>query len=158
MYLLNYDFYDLHALFVFIRSNPEYIEVIPGLRTLSDYLTKPPAETGGIPSNYVRTVLAAHIPAGMQGATWVHVQNIYTANLLVMRDPAFYPLLAAVLDELAGALADEPERTRMLADAVHNIPLLLIEEKRPKKPIMASIKDYRSRYHAGFLEAQLKAL
>ena len=45
-----------------------------------------------------------------------------------------------------------------LCDAVHNIPLILADAKKPEKVIKIMIKEYREKYNRDFLVDELKKL
>ena len=66
--------------------------------------------------------------------------------------------MSAILKELLLCLENDPERVCLLCDASHNIPLLLVDEKRPEKTINSMLKEYRKRYVPEFLCEELKLL
>ena len=51
---------------------------------------------------------------------------------------------------------DDKERFYLLCDAVHNIPLILADDPKPKKAINSMIKEYRNRYNGLFLKEEVK--
>ena len=46
----------------------------------------------------------------------------------------------------------------LLCDVVHNIPLILIDEAKPKKVINNMIKEYRRSYNNLFLKNEMNEL
>lgn len=157
MYLLNYDFCDLHYIFVLIRSDPETISMAAALEEIAAYIARPD-DTNGIAENTVRRLLQKHYGRNDKRFQWVYVENYYTAYTAVVKEQAYYAILSAVLSELFAALRENAERARLAADAVHNIPLLLFDSKNPRKAIERGIREYRETCHRDFLQKELSLL
>lgn len=156
MYLINYDFYDLYALIVYFRSNPArfpcYIESI---RQIIDYLNASTI-TNEIIDNQIRRFISPYFDKQDEALSWVPVNNVYTANIFVIKKEAYYRILSSVFEEMIGSYNDE-ERLYLLCDATHNIPLLLADEENPKKIIKIMINDYRKQYNKLFLKDELRS-
>lgn len=157
MYLTNYDFYDLHALLVFFRSFPEraasYKEP---MQVMIDYLESPD-DSDYIESNYVRKRLMPCIQPEDCALEWAKTENVYVAEIYLIKQEFRYKILAAILREVILS-ADDEEKINLLCDAAHNIPLLLAQEKHPRQAIRQMIKSYQKQYNPGFLTAELKNL
>lgn len=157
MLLANYDFYDLHALLVFFRQYPQRAENYKEpLQIIIDYL-EAPADLHYIECNYVRKQLIPYIHSEDCGLEWAKTENTYIANIRVIKQPSRYKILAAVFEEVLSSLDDE-QKLNQLCDAAHNIPLLLADEKHPKRTIRKMIKPYNNQYNPNFLTVELKNL
>ena len=91
------------------------------------------------------------------GLFWIWVENVYTGNVLTMKNEGYYRVLAAVFREMLVSIGDN-QRLWRLCDATHNLPILLVECKAPKKGIKSMIRIYQVQYNRDFLEEELKAL
>ena len=89
--------------------------------------------------------------------SWVLVNNKYTANTSIIKNLTSYKILASIFCEMLDTYNDT-KRFYLLCDATHNIPLLLADEKNPKKIIKIMIKDYKKQYNSTFLTSELKNL
>lgn len=156
MYLTNYDFYDLYALIVYFRSDPArcpcYIEPI---RQIIDYLNAP-VITNEIIDNQIRRFISPYFDKQDEALSWVLVNNVYTANIFIIRKEAYYRILSSVFEEMI-AFHNNEERLYSLCYAAHNIPLLLADKEKPKKIIKIMINDYRKQYNKLFLKNELKS-
>lgn len=154
MFLLNYDFYDLHAFITFFRSFPERF---PGyalpVKQIVDYLNAPAGNGCGF--NTIRKLISPYFDPRDEALSWVTVNNIYTANVSIVKKEPYYPVLSAVFEEMLGVCTDR-QRLCSLCDAAHNIPLLLADEARPIPIINTMLKDYRKQYNKLFLANKLK--
>ncbi len=154
MLFVNYDLYDLHALITVLRASPDRTSLIPALKEIKSYIRKP--DENGIQNNAVRKILLPYIPENDELLSWVHIMNTYTANIRIIKQKAYYDILSAVLEELIISLSESTEKTFLAADACHNIPLLLADEKNPSKAVESMIKEYRKKYSPDFLRGELK--
>lgn len=157
MRLINYDFYDMYALITFFRSNPAKAEYLPAIEKIIRYLDSEPSQNS-IESNTIRKILKPYTSEQDEQLSWVFTENKYTANIFIIKNEACYMIMSAIFRELLLCLGNDPERVYMLCDASHNIPLLLIDEKRPEKAITSMIKEYRKHYAPEFLYKELKLL
>lgn len=156
MYLINYDFYDLYALIVYFRSDPArfpcYIEPI---RQIIDYLNAPVTDNEII-DNQIRRFISPYFDKQDEALSWVLVNNVYTANVFIIKKEAYYRVLSSVFEEMIGFYNDE-ERLYLLCDAAHNIPLLLADEQNPVPIINTMLADYKKYYNKLFLKNELKS-
>lgn len=154
--LINYDLYDLHALMVFLRQNTDkFSQYENAVRQIVSCL-EASMQTGGGEANSIRKILMPFVSEEEQ-LSWALVENRYTANVIIIKNKAYYDILSAVLREML-RWGNDRERLYLLCDAVHNIPLLLADVKKPKKAAAAMIKDYQRKYDGDFLSDELKRL
>ena len=157
MHLINYDFYDLYAVIIFVRSSPNDKRLIPVLNSIAELIEAPQSDNG-IESNIVRKAIRQCDKADIDGLSFANTDNVYTANIRIMKNSVYYKILSKIFRELADSMSISIERTVAAADSLHNIPLLLADELKPKKAITLAIKEYRARYSPIFLASELKAL
>lgn len=155
MLLINYDFYDLHAFITFFRSSPaRFPDYIFPVKQIIDYINAPAGN--GCDYNTVRKIISPHFKSQDEALSWVLVNNIYTANVFIVKKEPYYHIISSVFEEMTAFYNDE-QRLYALCDAVHNIPLLLADEKKPIPIIKTMIKDYRKNYNKLFLANELKS-
>lgn len=155
MLLTNYDFYDIYAYIVHFRSFPEKFKnyLIPTEQIIS-YINAPMKNE--LDNNTIRKIIRPFYNNG-DNMLWVTVDNIYTANLYIIKHISYYNILSAILEEMLRVYENEQQFV-LLCDAVHNIPLILADEKKPEKVIKIMIKEYRKQYNSFFLVDELKEL
>lgn len=157
MKLLNYDFYDLYALLIFFRMETdkisEYAEAVEEIVACLEQ----PVFSNVSECNTVRKILQKYVSEGEQGLLWIWTENIYTGNILTMKNTCYYRILAEVFREMLHNLGDN-QRLWRLCDSTHNLPTLLVECKEPKKAIKSMIRTYQVEYNKEFLIQELKAL
>ena len=155
MYLINYDFYDLQALFVFFRSKPQRLSgYAPALNDIIDHIMTPQESYG---DNNIRKIIRPYYNETDEILSWVLADNVYPANIYVIKQAAVYTIISAILREMSDN-CDDADRLYMLCDAAHNIPSVLADEGKKYKTIMTMIKEYRKRYNPQFLKDELKLL
>lgn len=157
MDMINYDFYDLYAVIVCVRSNPNDKRLIPVLNSIAE-LIEAPQHDNGIESNIVRKAIRQCGKADIDGLSFANTDNIYTANIRIMKNPVHYKILSRIFRELSDSMSVSSERTATAADSFHNILLLLADESKPKKTMTLGIKEYRTKYYPNFLVDELKGL
>ena len=145
--MINYDLYDLHAMIVFFRSRPERFEAYKSAVEGIIALLSDDAPTD---DNIIRRTLLPCYSDSDTALSWVTVNNRYTAGTTIIKDRYVRDTLAAVLTEMT-ACNEDKERFCALCEAVHNIPLILADEKDPRRTVRSMIKDYR-KYNRSFLE------
>ena len=156
MYLLNYDFYDLHALITFFRSNTaRFSDYKASVEQIVQYMKAP--AVSGIEPNTVRKILRPYFDDNDNALSWVLVNNAYTANISIIKSEAYYSILLAVFEEMTAIYSDE-QRLYLLCDASHNIPVILADVKKPEKAIKEMVRDYRKQYNKNFLVNELKSI
>ena len=151
--LIFYDLYDLYAVFVNVRSDPgnpmnaDIVKAVSGV--LKDRNSK------GV-CNAFRAALR---PLGDLGEPYrfVSVDNVYTYFPGILKNPVHYDLLAAACDELANVIeSGNVERVEDLADALHNIPILMTDPKVKnfsKRIRKYDLKFYRDKWDKTFLRS-----
>lgn len=157
MHMINYDFYDLHAVIVCVRSNPDDKRLIPVLNRIAEIIESPQSDNG-IESNIVRKTIRQCGGTDIGGLFFANTDNVYIANIRIMKNPVHYKILSTIFRELSDSMSVSSERTAAAADSFHNIPLLLANELKPKKAITIDIKEYRTKYYPNFLVDELKVL
>lgn len=157
MKLINYDFYDLYAVIICVRSNPDDKRLIPVLNRIAEIIESPQHDNG-IESNIIRKAIRQCGKADIEGLSFANTDNVYTANIRIIKNPVHYKILSKIFRELSDSMSVSSERTAAAADSFHNIPLLLADESKPKKAITIAIKEYRAKYNPYFLADELKGL
>ena len=157
MHLINYDFYDLHAVIVCVRSNPNNKRLIPILNSIVELIEAPQSDNG-IESNVVRKTIRQCTETDIESLSFANTDNIYTANIRIIKNSVHYKILSKIFRELAYSMSVNNERAIAAADSFHNIPLLLADEVKAKKAITQTIKEYREIYYPNFLADALKVL
>ena len=157
MYLINYDFYDLHALFVFFRRDPKrFPNYIPCLQKIVAYI-ETPAQNNHLCHNNIRNIVKPYYDENDELLSWVLVDNKYTANIAIIKNAHVYDIILSIFFEMIEHY-NNSNRFFLLCDVVHNIPLILIDEAKPKKVINNMIKEYRRKYNNLFLKNELNEL
>lgn len=157
MYFLNHDFDDLHALIVYFRSEPTKVsEYINAIEQIISYL-EAPIKNNVIDFNMVRRILRPYADMSNEVLSWITVDNEYTAHTFVVKNENYYKILEVILKEMIQCVQDN-HRLWLLCDAVHNIPLLLVDLKKPKRAIKSMIKHYQKEYNKKFLTDELKEI
>lgn len=155
MYLLNYDFYDLHALITFFRQNTKSFSLYKSpVEQMISYVNAP-MPNNGIEINTIRKILKPYVNKNDKFLSWVLIENAYTANIFIIKNKAYYNILSSIFKEMLQCYNDE-QQLYLLCDASHNIPLFLADINKPKKAIKAVIKDYKKRYNQNFLLTEMK--
>ena len=156
MFLLNSDLFDLQALIVFFRNEPErFSDYISAFKEISDHIRREPTDDN-IKHNAIRNILRKY-SHGDGMLSWYLVNNAFSNNLIVIKDPAVYGVISGIFCEMMDVYFDT-DRFAMLCDAVHNVPVLLAQEPKPRKNIEMMIKPYRKNYNSRFLKNELKGL
>jgi len=155
MYLINYDFYDLYALIIFFRGDTgkisEYAEAIKQIIVCLEE----PVVGNECPANTIRKVLQEHVSKNERGLFWIWAENIYTGNVVPMKNESYYRILAEVFREMLRSIGDD-KRLWRLCDSTHNLPTLLVECKEPRKAIKSMVRIYQMEYNKNFLIVELK--
>lgn len=156
MYLINYDLYDLQALFVFFRSKPERLsDYKPALNDIIDYIIAPQGHCGDY--NNIRKIIRPYYNKIDEILSWVLVDNVYPTNIYIIKQEVVYSIISSILREMLDNCGDK-NRLYLLFDSTHNIPSILMGEVKESKIIRIMIKEYRKRYNLQFLKDELKLL
>lgn len=157
MRLLNYDFYDLYALIIFFRADTDKVsQYTKALEQIVSYMTEPASENV-LEFNTVRKILRSHVNETEEGLSWIWAENVYTGNVLIIKNGKYYNILVAIFQEMIQCARDK-QRLWQLCDATHNIPTLLVASKKPKKIIKSMVRFYRKDYNKDFLVEELKRM
>ena len=161
MLLTNHDLHDLHAVFVILRAHPSDPGSEAAIKAVKAIIDAPQTDNT-VPPNILRSGLSAISSLDRNVWYFIDTQNLYTYGTSVIKDEQTYAILSACLVEMLTALAEgSPERVSDLADALHNVPIILAEGKRNrpravKRDITREISYcYRSKWNKDFLKALL---
>ncbi len=156
MLLTNYDLYDIYAMFVLIRAYPEDEANAKAVAAVKEVVDAPQAQFGS--TNAIRSRLG-NIPELDRGKwLFVDTQNVYTYMPPILRDERAYAILSACLTEMQEAMTvGNTDRVYDLADAIHNIPIILTKgEKDMRTHIKREISYvYRPKWNKNFLRGLL---
>ena len=131
--------------------------MIPVLNRIAELIEAPQSDNG-IESNIVRKAIRQCDTTDIEGLSFANTDNIYTANIRIMKNPVHYKILSKIFREFSDIMSVSSERTAAAADSFHNIPLLLADGSKQKKAITLAIKEYRTKYYPNFLVDELKGL
>ena len=153
MYLTPYDLHDIYAGFLLIRACPSDDDNAVAVATVKELVD---AERGVFSrANAVRVCLGRIPDLDREKWFFVDTINVYTWMPPVIRDEAVYAILSACLEEMLTALGTgDRDRIYDLADAIHNIPVILAEGKKDRfRAIKREISYcYRSKWNKDFLK------
>lgn len=158
MILTNYDFYDIYWCIVLLRSefqngiNRDYNHnVIKAIKNTIEAGQKNEI----VEINSIRSVLSEIEELhNTDKWNWIHTKNVYTYGVRFIKDDLSYQILSACLDELLCCLtAPNTEQLCDLTDALHNVPIILADQKKHiKKRITREISYYRKKWNKTFLK------
>ena len=161
MLLTNHDLHDLHAVFVILRAHPSDPGSEAAIKAVKAIIDAPQTDNTVSP-NILRSGLSAISSLDRDVWYFIDTQNIYTYGTAAIKDERAYAILSACLAEMLTVLTEKnPERVSDLADALHNIPIILAEDKKNvpraiKRNITREISYcYRSKWNKDFLKALL---
>lgn len=153
MLMKNFDFYDIYAVLIQFRFAPSYKHnriIAVKIKELFDATQK----DNTIEANIIRSSLASIQDIDRERYGWAFTNNVYTYGHKTIKEEMPYKLLSAGFSELIRCLDEHnEEKFRDLADALHNIPIILTEEKKNfKKTLKTEISFYRQKWHKNFLK------
>ena len=152
-----YDLYDLHAILIAICSNPNdsfNSEVVLNIINVIN-------DRGASEINQIRKSLQT-IKSLIKNDIYdfVFVENKYSYYPLpFLKDEKIYAVLFSSLREILVALNEkDEERTFDLADCLHNLPIMIVENNYsiPKIFWKKIVKDYRRKWNNNFLRIEEK--
>ena len=155
--MINYDFYDIHAVLVAFRfdhSNKYNFNIANVIKSLLDS----PQIDNAIEANIIRrTLVQTKIPDSDLFA-WTKTNNIYTYGIKFIKDEIAYRILSEAFAELILCLTNNDiSRFQDLSDALHNVPIILADgTKRQIKLIKTEITQYRKTWNPSFLSNIIK--
>ena len=156
MFLTNYDLYDLYAVFVLIRAYPSDQANALAVDAVKEVLDAPRAQFGS--TNAIRSRLGHISELDREKWFFVDTQNVYTYMPPFLKDEKSYAILSACLTEMQEAMTmGEIDRIYDLADALHNIPLILAEGKKDQFRVIKRMISYayRPKWNKDFLRELL---
>lgn len=153
MLLLNYDFFDIYAVLLSFRSDPSNVfneKIAIKVKTLLDS----PQIDNTIESNIIRRSLAEIENLDFERLAWIQTNNVYTYGQKIIKEEIAYHILSEGFSELLLCLQDgNYERFEALADALHNVPIILVEKpKKRSNLIKTEISAYRKMWNNAFLK------
>ena len=156
MFLTNYDLYDLYAVFVLIRAYPTDRANTLAVDAVKEILDAPQAQFGS--ANAIRSRLGNIPELDREKWFFIDTPNVYTWMPPILKDEKSYSILSACLEEMQKAMrSGNTDRIYDLADALHNIPLILAEGKKDQfRAIHRMISYvYRPKWNKNFLTGLL---
>ena len=153
MLLLNYDFYDIYAVLLSFRNDPSNAFNEKIAKTIKALLESPQVDNI-IESNIIRRSIAEIENLDIELLAWIKTNNVYTYGQKVIKEKIAYHILFEGFSELLLCLQDENyKRFEALADALHNVPIILSEKpKNFSKLIKTEISTYRKMWNNAFLK------
>ena len=153
-----FDLYDLHAIFVNIR----YDAFCPlndkiAFKTLQVFKER----NWNFESNQFRKALCTLDLSGHQEYSFVFTQNAYPYIPFLIKEDKIYKLLEIACEELLSVIRNHNyDQIQDLAEALHNLPLMLAENHLlvPKYFWDFDIKCYRKKWDKLFLKNVEKLL
>ena len=157
MLLSNYDFYDIYWSIVLVRSNSLKYDyaVSKAIKDVID--TKQKDNT--VEMNIIRNILSeVNELKEYEEWQWIQIKNVYTYGVKIIKDDFAYQILSVMFEELLNCLKESnADRIYDLKDALHNIPVILVDEnKHSKKRIALEISFYRRKWNKHFLKGLIK--
>ena len=157
MLLTNHDLHDLHAVFMILRAHPSGHGNEAAVRAIKEIIDAPQTDNT-VPPNILRSGLSAISSLDRDIWYFIDTQNVYTYGTAVIKDGRTYAILSACLAEMLTVLTEgNSERASDLANALHNVPIILAEGKRNrpravKRDITREISyAYRPKWNKDFL-------
>lgn len=161
MLLTTHDLYDLHTVFIQIRHAPDSRESYAVTVRLLDLFFHWDFEptVGG---NTVRRALRPAPELDRERWYWLDTDNVYACHGRIFKsDHPIYPMLRTAFEAIFSRLkAGDFENAGMVADAFHNIPLILAvpETRGCRRRIAGELTRARKLYGREFLREELGRL
>ncbi|HHU56537.1 MAG TPA: hypothetical protein GXZ48_07620 [Acholeplasmataceae bacterium] len=146
-----YDLYDIHAILINIRQNPEY-ELNKEVITKTINVLKNWQNNQKM--NQIRTALQSISSLDIEAYNFVYVNNMYTYFPSYLKNENIYIMLIEALECLLIAIEEKNiEKIIDLADCLHNLPIYLVENHFfvPKEYWNCEVKYYRKKWDKNFL-------
>ena len=130
MLLTTHDLYDLHAVFIHIRHAPDTKETYAVIIRLKDLFDKWDFEACA-DGNSIRRALRPAQELDRERYFWVDTDNVYAhQGRIFKQDHPIYGILRIAFDSLfQGVKRQRYDHVTMLADAFHNVPMILSEKE-----------------------------
>ncbi len=142
MKFLNYDFYDIQALIVFFRAKPDCVSEYAGAIEQIISCLKDGASGNGAETNTIRKILQGYVSREESGLSWIWTENVYTGNVVIIKEERYYHILAEVFQEMLLCI-DDSSCLYELCDTVHNLPTVMVENKKPEKIIKSVVEQMK---------------
>jgi hypothetical protein len=159
MLLNKYDFYDIHWAIVMFRWNPLYEHNYEIAKRIKQILDTPQIDNV-VPVNLIRKSLSDMTSIHKTDEWyWVTTENVYVYGNAIIDTPHAYQILSKGFAELLRCLEEKDEKRIFdIADALHNVPIILSEHnsKKIKRRIKLEISFYRRKWNHSFLNNELK--
>ena len=153
MLMLNFDFYDMYAVLVAFRANPRCVQNTAITKSVISAI-ETPQKDNTIEDNSIRKALAGLEDIDQNFYRWIHTKNIYTYGHRIIKDALAYQIMTVSFSELLRCLNNGNfDQFQDLADALHNVPIILADKTRnTKRLIKKEISWYRKKWDKSFLK------
>lgn len=153
MLLMNYDYYDIHALLTTLRAKPDKAYNIEIIKSVFEVLSALQIDNT-IDDNIIRKKLRMIEAIDKDDFRWVYVDNIYTYGWKIIKDEKSYSFLANGFQMMIEyAASGDFQRLEDLADALHNIPIFFADGcKNFKSAVKIQFSHYNKTYSADLLK------
>ena len=157
MLMLNYDFYDIYAVLLSFRNDPSSAHNVNISKNIKLLIDSPQVDNT-IESNISRRSLAKIEAIDSGQLDWIRINNVYTYGQKVIKDEIAYRVLSKAFEELLLCLKNKSyDRFEDLSDALHNIPIILVENRKNSlRRIKGEISSYRKKWNSSFLKERIK--
>lgn len=147
MLLTNYDLYDICSVICSIRFFPMAKENAEIVQKLINVINTEQIDNCII-DNAVRRRLTAVRFSDSEHWEWIKTLNAYSYGMRVIKNSEKYNILVNLLSELSYSIdSNNKGRIYDCADALHNVPIILADEKKNiKKQILMEIKNYSQKW------------
>ena len=147
MLLNEYDLFDMYATLVAIRFKPDAPCHAQVIRCIENILSAPQT-TNYVESNRIREALRHIDGLDAELFSWVYVDNVYTYMHRLEKNIFYYTFLSRAFEKLHQyAERKNSERLKDLADALHNIPILIADGcKDFKRSATIQLAGYKKKY------------
>ena len=136
MLLTNYDFYDIYWSIVLMRSDGLGYDYAVS-KAMKDTIDAEQKDNI-VELNKIRSVLSdIQELKEYKKWQWILTKNVYTYGVKIIKDDFAYQILSAMFEELLDSLKEpNEERINDLKIALHNIPIILADERKRIKNIL----------------------
>ena len=150
-----YDLYDLYAVFIRIRHCPDSPANLPIINSIISALKdKENCELNQIR----RAIRSAEGYQKNEAFAFAETDNVYSyMPLPFLKDDYVYEVLIAACAEMSDVLKKgNQERAYDLADCLHNLPIMIVENNYaiPKRFWKNEVKRYREKHNRVFLYSE----
>ena len=143
-----YDLYDLSAVYIAIRHDPEYKNNLIILKEILDLLENREKSSE---VNQLRTALSGIEGIDKNKYYFVDTQNVYTYfPSFLKNDEVYNVLIGATKALMVIVMENKKQQIIDLADALHNLPIYIVEYdfSIPKSFWKNEVASYRKKWFA----------